>query len=87
VIGLWAIREESRLSDQVRGWLEDGDNEVWVSIASIWELAIKAGLGRLRLPSDLGRFLATQLTLSSFRLPPIGLEHAVAGARSATAPP
>lgn len=75
---LWAIAEQSRLSDRVRGWLEDGNNEAWVSIASIWEIAIKAGLGRLRLPSDLGGFLATQLVVSSFQVLPIALEHAVA---------
>ena len=75
---LWAIAEQSRLSDRVRGWLEDGDNEAWVSIASIWEIAIKAGLGRLRLPSDLGGFLGAQLAVSSFQVLPIELEHAVA---------
>jgi PIN domain nuclease of toxin-antitoxin system len=42
------------------------------------EIAIKAGLGRLRLPSDLGGFLASQLAVSNFRVLPIGLEHAVA---------
>lgn len=75
---LWAIAEQSRLSDRVRSWLEDGDNEAWVSIASIWEIAIKAGLGQLRLPTDLGGFLARHLALSDFRVLPIGLEHAVA---------
>lgn len=75
---LWAIAEPSRLSDQVRRLLEDGDNEAWVSIASVWEIAIKTGLGRLRLPSDLGGFLARQLATSNFRVLPIGLEHAVA---------
>jgi PIN domain nuclease of toxin-antitoxin system len=74
---LWAIAEPSRLSDRVRRWLDDGDNEAWVSIASVWEIAIKAGLGRLRLPSDLGGFLARQLVASNLRLLPIGLEHAV----------
>ena len=75
---LWAIAEQSRLSDRVRGWLEDADNEAWVSMASIWEIAIKAGLGQLDLPTDLGRFLATQLADSSFKVLPIGFEHAVA---------
>ena len=75
---LWAIAEPSRLSDPVRGWLEDGGNETWVSIASIWEIAIKTGLGRLRLPSALGSFLRRQLASSNFLVLPIGLEHAVA---------
>ena len=75
---LWAIAEPSCLSDRVRGWLDDGDNEAWVSVASVWEIAIKAGLGRLRLPSDLGGFLARQMAAAQFRLLPIRMEHAVA---------
>jgi PIN domain nuclease of toxin-antitoxin system len=75
---LWAIAKQSRLSDRVRGWLEDGENEAWVSIASVWEIAIKAGLGQLRLPPDLGGFLASQLSVLSFQVLPIGLEHAAA---------
>jgi PIN domain nuclease of toxin-antitoxin system len=73
---LWAIAEQSRLSDRVRGWLEDGENEAWVSIASVWDIAIKAGLGQLRLPP--GGFLASQLAALSFQVLPIGLEHAAA---------
>jgi PIN domain nuclease of toxin-antitoxin system len=72
------LPKPSRLSTRVREWLEDGDNEVWVSIASIWEIAIKTGLGRLRLPSDLRGFLVGRLAASNFRVLPIGLEHAVA---------
>ena len=36
---LWAVAEPSRLSDRVRRWLENGDNEAWVSMASVWEIA------------------------------------------------
>jgi PIN domain nuclease of toxin-antitoxin system len=75
---LWAIGEPSRLSGRVRGWLEDGHNEAWVSIASLWEITIEADLGRLRLPPDLGGFLASQLTASSLRVLPIDVQHAVA---------
>ncbi|MGH6896106.1 MAG: type II toxin-antitoxin system VapC family toxin [Geminicoccaceae bacterium] len=55
------------------GWCEPIEK-----CASIWEIAIKAGLGQLRLPTDLGGFLASQLAVSSFQVLPIGLEHAVA---------
>ena len=75
---LWAIAEPSRLPQGVRRQLEDSQNEAWVSIASIWEIAIKTGLCPLRLPADLGSFLARQLTAARLRLLPIGLEHAVA---------
>lgn len=43
---LWALVEPDRLGSEVRGMIEDPDNEVMFSAASIWEIAIKAGLGR-----------------------------------------
>ena len=44
---LWALAEPSRMDAQTRAAIEAGDNEVLFSAASIWEISIKAGLGRL----------------------------------------
>ncbi len=44
---LWAIGEPARLDTDTRNLLEDAANEVLFSAASIWEIAIKAGLGRV----------------------------------------
>jgi PIN domain nuclease of toxin-antitoxin system len=43
---LWAVGDPSRLSAAMRDLLEDAANEVLFSAASIWEIAIKAKLGR-----------------------------------------
>jgi PIN domain nuclease of toxin-antitoxin system len=43
---LWALAEPEKLGAELRGLIEDRGNEVLFSAASIWELAIKAGLGR-----------------------------------------
>ncbi|HWX49630.1 MAG TPA: type II toxin-antitoxin system VapC family toxin [Roseomonas sp.] len=43
---LWALVTPERLGAATRAALEDPDNEVLFSAASIWEIAIKAGLGR-----------------------------------------
>lgn len=43
---LWALGEPGRLDDKIQAALEDPANEVFFSAASIWEIAIKAGLGR-----------------------------------------
>ncbi|UFN49157.1 type II toxin-antitoxin system VapC family toxin [Roseomonas sp. OT10] len=43
---LWALAEPGRLDAGVRALLEDPENDVLFSAASIWEIAIKAGLGR-----------------------------------------
>ncbi len=43
---LWALAEPERLGSALRELIEDPENEVLFSAASIWEVAIKAGLGR-----------------------------------------
>lgn len=52
---LWALGEPKRLAPDARTALEDGDNEVFVSAVSAWEISIKAALGKLRAPDDLAR--------------------------------
>lgn len=43
---LWAVARSERLPREARQLLEDDDNEVYYSAASIWEIAIKSALGR-----------------------------------------
>ena len=43
---LWALAEPRRLDRETRATIESGETEVLFSAASIWEIAIKAGLGR-----------------------------------------
>ena len=43
---LWAVGSSKRLPKIARKWLEDSNNEIFFSAASIWEIAIKASLGR-----------------------------------------
>ncbi len=44
---LWALSEPARLNPATRELLEDPVNEILFSAASIWEIAIKAKLGRV----------------------------------------
>ena len=50
---LWALADPDRLSDEARDALRDGRNDVLVSAASVWEIAIKQAAGKLRAPDDL----------------------------------
>jgi PIN domain nuclease of toxin-antitoxin system len=43
---LWALIEPMKLKAEIRAVLEDADHEVLFSAASVWEIAIKAALGR-----------------------------------------
>ena len=46
---LWALAELDKLPKSARAILEDAETEILFSAASIWEIAIKSGLGRLDL--------------------------------------
>ena len=50
---LWALDTPARLDRGTRALIEDPANEVLFSAASIWEIAIKAELGKLQVPDDL----------------------------------
>lgn len=75
---LWWIGDDPRLSRPAREAIADGRNAVFLSAVSAWEMVIKAGLGRLRLPEDLEAFLAEQLRASGFSPLPVTLTHALA---------
>ena len=50
---LWFVTGDSRLSARARKAIEEPEAELFLSVASIWEMAIKSGLGRLTLPAAL----------------------------------
>jgi len=52
---IWALSDPQRLSPRARDLLEDPVHEVFVSAASLWEIAIKVGSGKLEVPDDLER--------------------------------
>jgi len=74
---LWLITDDPRLSPRVRKIMSDGGNELFLSAASGWEMAIKAKLGRLQLPGDLERFISEQLALNAIESLPVEMSHAL----------
>jgi PIN domain nuclease of toxin-antitoxin system len=56
---LWFHAADKRLSQQTLSLVTSKENECWYSIVSLWEIAIKHGLGKLKLADDLpGTFKA-----------------------------
>ena len=74
---LWTLLGSRRLSVRTRDLLEDPGNECYVSAASTWEIAIKAGLGTSPAGVDLGDLEASILA-SGFRPLPVTLAHSLA---------
>jgi len=51
-IWLWWLHDSSRLSEQVKAAIssEESKNGILISAISVWEIAVKASLGKLTLP-------------------------------------
>jgi PIN domain nuclease of toxin-antitoxin system len=81
---LWWILDPARLSPRARDVISDGANELLLSAASGWEIAIKAQLGKIELPDDPLKFTLEQLALNAFTELPVRLVHAL---QVATLPP
>lgn len=70
---LWWADEDPRLKPSERDAIAHENSSVWVSAASIWEIAIKKRLGRIELGSA---DLEQELERSNFLELPIGWRHA-----------
>ncbi len=68
---IWTLLTPNRLLATPREAIEDGANEIFVSIASPWEIAIKKSRANLNPPDDLD----VQLAEKRFSLLPISLQH------------
>ncbi|HWK47980.1 MAG TPA: type II toxin-antitoxin system VapC family toxin [Stellaceae bacterium] len=74
-IFIWACVEPRRLSGAEREAISSSDNDVFVSAASAWEIAIKRTLGRLEFPVErFEEFVAAM----SFEPLPMMSTHAIA---------
>lgn len=74
---LWAAGEPARLSASARRLINDADNEPLFSVASLWEIAIKRGLGRKDFQVD-ARLLRRGLLDNGYSELPIMSGHVVA---------
>ena len=76
-VALWAITDNPKLSQKARDLIQSPKTSVWVSVANVWEIAIKHALGRGDMPvssQDALRYFQE----SDYRLLPVEAEHAVA---------
>lgn len=74
---LWAAGEPDRLSADACALIREAENELFFSAASLWEIAIKSGLGRDDFQVD-ARLLRRGLLDNSYNELPISSEHVVA---------
>jgi PIN domain nuclease of toxin-antitoxin system len=72
---LWLVDEPEKLPTRIVAICEDGNNELYISIASFWELAIKMSLGKIELDENALARLKTWCDDNAVRSLPISLHH------------
>jgi PIN domain nuclease of toxin-antitoxin system len=71
---LWAIADDKRLSRRAQK-IFTGPNDLWLSVASFWEILIKVRTGKLPLPEPSGQYLVRKAAENRIEVLPIKLDH------------
>ena len=69
---IWWDRELGKVGADLRHVIEDGDNQIFVSVASVWEIAIKRAIGKLEFAASITEAVGGL----GFELLPISAPHA-----------
>lgn len=75
---LWFILDDPHLSTTARDIISDPTNDIEVSPATYWEIAIKISLGKYELPESYDVFIERELESNDFRILPIEPKHTAA---------
>ena len=70
---LWFILDDPRLSPAARAMLIDPANELLLSPASYWEIAIKVSLGKYTVPGEFAEFMDAQVRENRLTILPIAI--------------
>ncbi len=74
---IWLVQDTAHLSAGARALVRNPETEPLVSIASLWEMAIKSNRGRLDLAHPLPRFVDEGLRVHSIGLLNVRFDHVV----------
>lgn len=72
---IWFITGDAQLSIHARRLIEDENNELWVSVASLWEMAIKYSISKLDLGRPFDTLFPHQLEINSIEILGVTVDH------------
>ncbi|MDE0014376.1 MAG: type II toxin-antitoxin system VapC family toxin [Candidatus Poribacteria bacterium] len=72
---LWFLKGDKKLSDKARGLIENSHNTKFLSIASLWEIAIKVSLKKLVLDKSFERLFPEQLHFNRIEILDITIDN------------
>lgn len=77
---LWWFSQPERLSEEAIAQIADQNNQVWLSVASVWEIGIKVSIGKLPLPEQIDDYISNRMTQLGARSLEITAHHALRAA-------
>jgi PIN domain nuclease of toxin-antitoxin system len=72
---LWFIMGSPKLSFQAKTLIRDPNNDRYLSMASIWEMAMKMSLGKLKMAQSFAAIIPHQLQINGIEVLNISLDH------------
>ena len=72
---LWIVNDDPQLGDKAKNIYLHDENDIFVSMASIWEIAIKISLKKLEIPGILSDFVKEHVRGNKIDILPIELNH------------
>jgi PIN domain nuclease of toxin-antitoxin system len=77
---LWWFSQPEKLSEEAIEQIVNETNEVWFSVASVWEIGIKVAIGKLPLPEQIDDYIFARMTQLGARTLEITASHALRAA-------
>jgi PIN domain nuclease of toxin-antitoxin system len=72
---LWWLGKKDRLTAQAYEIIQDPENEMFLSVACVWEIIIKMRSGKLTLPDSPELYIPSRIDHYGFQLLPIEIRH------------
>ncbi|MEA5574811.1 type II toxin-antitoxin system VapC family toxin [Anabaena sp. UHCC 0451] len=72
---IWFVNDDPQLKDHLKDLIEDQNNTIDLSIASLWEMSIKYNLGKLKFESSYQEFVELEIIQSCLNLLDIKVNH------------
>ncbi len=72
---LWFVSDDVILSHEYKQLIENPENEIWVSIVSLWEITIKLSIGKLEIDEDFETFFKVVTQEYGFKILRITENH------------
>lgn len=74
---LWWFAQPERLNEEAITQIDDETNELWLSVASVWEMGIKVAIGKLPLPEPIDSYISSRMVQLGVRSLEITASHAL----------